>query len=397
MKNRYFHVNCILTFWIDIWYNIFMFNNNTKSNKNSKAWTNKVQSIAKKMKIANIKKSKKQDDPNAAFKRVKGQVGENKPILKVKRVTKEYGELKALDNISFELMPGERVGLIGGNGAGKTTISEIIVGLNKGTKGTIEYGFDYKEQPQEKIGMQFQDSNYPSGLTIKDIIKFAINVHKIKISNKELTNLLNIFQMTDFYNRPSRSLSGGQRQKLNILLSVLHKPKLVIFDELSTGLDVLARDEIIKFSDTLLRQNGISAILISHHVEEIERICDKVIVLDHGKVIERASIEDIKKEHGTLEEFLKKTIQAGNKNQNTLELALDEEASKRLLKNKRKAKAAKKKTTNKSTTNKSTTKKKTTNKSTAKKSIAKKPDAKKTPVKKTAVKKTDVKKKEGDK
>ncbi|NQZ28783.1 MAG: ABC transporter ATP-binding protein [Mycoplasmatales bacterium] len=374
-----------------------MFNNNTKSNKNSKAWTNKVQSIAKKMKIANIKKSKKQDDPNAAFKRVKGQVGENKPILKVKRVTKEYGELKALDNISFELMPGERVGLIGGNGAGKTTISEIIVGLNKGTKGTIEYGFDYKEQPQEKIGMQFQDSNYPSGLTIKDIIKFAINVHKIKISNKELTNLLNIFQMTDFYNRPSRSLSGGQRQKLNILLSVLHKPKLVIFDELSTGLDVLARDEIIKFSDTLLRQNGISAILISHHVEEIERICDKVIVLDHGKVIERASIEDIKKEHGTLEEFLKKTIQAGNKNQNTLELALDEEASKRLLKNKRKAKAAKKKTTNKSTTNKSTTKKKTTNKSTAKKSIAKKPDAKKTPVKKTAVKKTDVKKKEGDK
>ena len=365
-----------------------MFNNNKKSDKHSKVEANKKQTSTKKAKFAKNKKTKKQGDSKSAFKRIKGPIGENKPILKVKKVTKEYGELKALNNISFELMPGERVGLIGGNGAGKTTISEIIVGLNKGTKGTIEYGFDYKEQPQEKIGMQFQDSNYPSGLTIKDIIKFAINVHKIKISNKELTNLLNIFQMTDFYNRPSRSLSGGQRQKLNILLSVLHKPKLVIFDELSTGLDVLARDEIIKFSDTLLRQNGISAILISHHVEEIERICDKVIVLDHGKVIERASIADIKKEHGTLEEFLKKTIQAGNKNQNTLELALDADAAKKLLKSKKKAKNAKK-TINKKTTTKKAPAKKTT---TTKKPVTKKPVVKKAPAKKT-----NVKKKEGDK
>ncbi len=323
-----------------------------KVKDNDKKTNPKINNKNKQQK-SNIKNKK--DD----FKRKKGPIGEDKPILKVKKVTKEYGELKALDDISFELMPGERVGLIGGNGAGKTTISEIIVGLNKGTKGTIEYGFDYKEQPQEKIGMQFQDSNYPSGLTIKDIIKFAINVHKIKISNKELANLLNIFQMTDFYNRPSRSLSGGQRQKLNILLSVLHKPKLVIFDELSTGLDVLARDEIIKFSDTLLRQNGISAILISHHVEEIERICDKVIVLDHGKVIKRATIVDIKKQHGTLEEFLKKIIQAGNKTQNTLELTLDVEASKKLSLMKLKKKVPIKKTVKKVAPKKAPTKKTT--------------------------------------
>ncbi|CAM9112199.1 ABC transporter ATP-binding protein [Mycoplasma todarodis] len=376
-----------------------MFNINKKSDKQSKVEENKKKTTTNKAKSAKANKTNKQGDSKSAFKRIKGPIGDNKPILKVKKVTKEYGELKALNNISFELMPGERVGLIGGNGAGKTTISEIIVGLNKGTKGTIEYGFDYKEQPQEKIGMQFQDSNYPSGLTIKDIIKFAINVHKIKISNKELTNLLNIFQMTDFYNRPSRSLSGGQRQKLNILLSVLHKPKLVIFDELSTGLDVLARDEIIKFSDTLLRQNGISAILISHHVEEIERICDKVIVLDHGKVMERASIADIKKEHGTLEEFLKKTIQAGNKNQDTLELALDADAAKKLLKSKKKAKTAKKTIKKKPTSKKAPVKKTTaTKKPVAKKVPVKKTTATKKPAaKKAPVKKTSVKKKEGDK
>ncbi|TCG10557.1 ABC transporter ATP-binding protein [Mycoplasma todarodis] len=350
-----------------------MFNNNKDKEKQEKVVDKKLNSPTKVAKTKKTKKSKQKKNSKAAFKRIKGPIGKKSPIIKVNKVTKEYGELKALDNISFELMPGERVGLIGGNGAGKTTISEIIVGLNQGTKGTIEYGFDYKEQPQEKIGMQFQDSNYPSGLTIKDIIKFAINVHKIKITNEELTNLLKIFQMTDFYNRPSRSLSGGQRQKLNILLSVLHKPKLVIFDELSTGLDVLARDEIIKFSDTLLRQNEISAILISHHTEEIERICDKVIVLDHGKVMDRASIADIQRDHGSLEAFMKKIIKAGNQTQNTLELTLDVEASKKLSLQKLKKKV------------KMPTKEKTS------KTPAKKKEPKK------ATKKTNAKKGKGDK
>ncbi|CAM9155913.1 ABC transporter ATP-binding protein [Mycoplasma marinum] len=239
------------------------------------------------------------------------------PILKLENIKRSYGEVQALKGISFEIKSGERVGLIGGNGAGKTTVSEIIMGLNKGDEGKITYGFEYKNVPQESMGMQFQDSNYPSGLTVKDIIMFARNVHHLDMTTEQLKKLLDIFQMGEFYNKNSRSLSGGQRQKLNILLSVLHKPKIVIMDELSTGLDISAREEIIKFTDELLSANNMSAIVISHHTEEITKICDRVIVFDRGTIVAQGLIKDIEKEYGSLDNFMRKHIEFGNQNNKT--------------------------------------------------------------------------------
>ncbi len=269
-------------------------------------------------------KTTKKLKPVNSFRIKKGKTGPDDPVLVVKNLSKNYGEFKALNKVSFELKKGERIGLIGGNGAGKTTISEIITGINQGTSGSITYGFEYKEKPQESLGMQFQDSNYPSGLTVKDIIAFARNVHHLDMSNDQLKGLLKIFQMEEFYAKNSRSLSGGQRQKLNILLSVLHKPNIIILDELSTGLDISAREEIIKFTDKLLEQNNMSAIVISHHTEEIRKICDKVIVLDRGKIIAQGKISDIEKKHGSLENFMRKNIELGNKNnEKTIDLQLD--------------------------------------------------------------------------
>lgn len=234
-------------------------------------------------------------------------------ILKLTNVTKKFGSFVAVNNVSFELKAGERVGLIGGNGAGKTTISEMIAGINQPTSGKIDYGFKYKHKPQEGIGMQFQDSTYPSGLTVKDIITFARNLHKINMTNVELKSILESFQMDEFYNRKARSLSGGQRQKLNILLSVIHNPKLVILDELSTGLDIAAREDIIEFTDKLLRKNNTSAILISHHMAEIRDLCDRVIILDRGQILETKDIKTLEKEHGSLDKYMKKIIKDSNK------------------------------------------------------------------------------------
>ncbi len=260
--------------------------------------------------MAKIKVTKKTTAKSAVHsKRLKP--GPNTPVLSIKNVTKKFGSVVALDGITFDLMPGERIGLIGGNGAGKTTLSETIAGLIKQTSGTIQYGFKYQSSPQEKIGMQFQQSEYPSGLSIKDMIMFAINLRKLKISKKELESLLKTFQIEEFYKRKAKSVSGGQRQKLNILMSIIHNPEIIILDELSTGLDIAAREDIISFVDTVLTKNKIATILISHHMGEIEALCDKVIVLDAGKVQNIIKIKAIKAKYGSLDKFAKSIIKDG--------------------------------------------------------------------------------------
>ncbi|MCC3160985.1 MAG: ATP-binding cassette domain-containing protein [Mollicutes bacterium PWAP] len=242
---------------------------------------------------------------------IENQYSEN--IININNVTKSFGSFIALHGISFNVKKGERIGLIGANGAGKTTIAEIVVGLNKPTTGTVEYGFNFKDVPQEKMGVQFQQSSYPSGLTVRDLIKFAIKVRKIKINKVQLEWWLNLFQMQDFYRRGVRSLSGGQKQKLNILMSVLHKPKLLILDELSTGLDIAAREDIINFADSLLKELDASAIVISHHMEEIKALCDRLVILDRGRIVKNATIKEIENEYGDLHAFMKSLIKLGIK------------------------------------------------------------------------------------
>ena len=326
-----------------------MLNTETKKaiiepNKNKKE--NKPKKVQKPKKVKKAKAPKKPKVKTVRNKKIseailRGKIGKNHPLLNVQNITKQFGSLKALDNVTFSIMPGERIGLIGGNGAGKTTVTEIISGINKPTTGTVTYGFDFDVTPKENIGMQFQQSTYPSGLSVKDIIKFAINLRKLQMKPTELLDLMKIFQMEEFYTWKVRALSGGQRQKLNILLSILHKPKLVILDELSTGLDISAREEIINFTDKLLTDMKMSAIVISHHMGEIESLCSKVVVLDRGTVVEIMEIKDIVKEYGSLNNFSRKLISNSNEalrksaaanNQNTLELKINKKSNKKKTK-----------------------------------------------------------------
>ena len=235
------------------------------------------------------------------------------PIIEVKHLNKMFGSFIALHDINLKIYPGERIGLIGSNGAGKTTLTEIIAGINSQTSGEIKYNFEYNKSPKEKIGMQFQQSVFPSGLTVKDLLKFSIRLRKIKISDKELKDLLKIFQMEDFYLRKARSLSGGQKQKLNILMSILHNPKVVILDELSTGLDIAAREDIIKFTNNILKKKKMTAILISHHMAEIRELCDKVFIMSNGKIIKEETIKEIEKKYGSLDKLAKSLIRKEGK------------------------------------------------------------------------------------
>lgn len=235
-----------------------------------------------------------------------------KIILELKDVTKKFGDFIAVNNVSFKISKGDRIGIIGANGAGKTTITEIIAGISKPTSGEIKYGYKYEDSPKEGIGMQFQQSEYPSGLSVKDIVNFARNLRKLSMTNDEVKKLLAIFKMEDFYNKQVRSLSGGQKQKLNILLSIIHSPHIVILDELSTGLDISARHDIINFTDKLLKERDMTAIIISHHMSEIKALCSKVITMDRGRLIETREIKDIEKEYGSLDKYARTLIEKGN-------------------------------------------------------------------------------------
>lgn len=252
------------------------------------------------------KKAKKNSNNESHIIRVKSTA--KSPIIKINNLSKKFGDFTALKNINLTVAKGERVGLVGGNGAGKTTLTEIVAGIQKPTSGTIEMGFDYEHSPKEGIGMQFQQSTYPSGLTVKDIIHFAVTLRKLTLTQEEIEEFLEVFQIKQFYKRKVRSLSGGQRQKLNILLSMIHSPKLVILDELSTGLDISARESIIKFTNQLLVKNNMSAILISHHMEEIEALCERVVFMSNGEIVDEKTITEVKKTSGSLSKYLKEII-----------------------------------------------------------------------------------------
>ncbi|MBP5783919.1 ABC transporter ATP-binding protein [bacterium] len=178
-----------------------------------------------------------------------------KPLIAIKNLCmvfkrKNVGKVYAVNNISFDINYLENLAFIGANGAGKTTTVEIIAGINKPTSGTIDYNFKYKKSFQEQIGIQFQDSSYPRGITVKNVIEFmrdAQGVDKERMSDEEFDELLDIFKIKEFYNLGASKLSGGQQQRLNVLLSLMHKPKVIFLDELATGLDIQIRHKLEEF------------------------------------------------------------------------------------------------------------------------------------------------------
>ena len=234
-------------------------------------------------------------------------------ILEIKNLYKKFGSEIALDNINLSMNQGEVIGLIGGNGAGKTTLSEVVAGITKPTSGSIKYNLGKNANHKEKIGIQFQDSSYPSGLSVKDLVSFARNLHKIKMDNFELKRLLQKFQMGDIYRRKVRSLSGGQRQKINVLLSIIHKPKIVILDELTTGLDILAREEVIDFTKKLIDDQSISVIIVSHQMDEIKALASRVVVLSNGKIVKDEPIASIEKTHKSLSKYMLELISSNQR------------------------------------------------------------------------------------
>lgn len=206
-------------------------------------------------------------------------------VIVVKNLTKKYGHLVAVNGISFEVQKNEVFGLLGENGAGKTTTLEMIEGLRKPTDGIIEVlGLDARQDRQkikEKVGVQLQSSAYYDNLKLSEILDLFGSFYN-KSTEKE-----KLFKMVDLENKANqyvRNLSGGQKQRFSIIASLINDPDIVFLDEPTTGLDPLARRHTWDIVSQIKKQ-GKTIVLTTHYMEEAEILCDRVAVMDKGKII----------------------------------------------------------------------------------------------------------------
>jgi ABC-2 type transport system ATP-binding protein len=206
-------------------------------------------------------------------------------VVKVDNLTKRYGDLTAVDGISFSIKKGEIFGLLGPNGAGKTTTVEMIEGLRKPDAGSIEVcGIDAQKNPEnikELIGAQLQSTTIYDQIRVKEVIDLFGSYYKKSIPSNEI---LEEVSLTDKKNAFYRTLSGGQKQRVAMGLALVNDPDVLFLDEPTTGLDPQARRNVWAVINNL-RKRGKTIILTTHYMEEAEQLCQRVGIIDHGKII----------------------------------------------------------------------------------------------------------------
>ena len=206
-------------------------------------------------------------------------------VIEVKGLVKKFGTLTAVDGVSFQVNRGEIFGMLGPNGAGKTTTLEIMEGLQPSTAGqTLVLGVDTQKSPEKvkaKIGIQLQASAYYDYLTLTEILNLFSSFYKKKVDPDSLLKKVNL---TDKRNSTLGKLSGGQKQRFTIIASLVNDPEIVFLDEPTTGLDPQARHHLWDVIQQIHR-DGKTIVLTTHYMEEAERLCERVAIMDMGRIV----------------------------------------------------------------------------------------------------------------
>ena len=208
-------------------------------------------------------------------------------VIQVSGVRKTYGSTVAVDEVSFEVNDGEIFGLIGPNGAGKTTTMECIEGLRTPDRGTISVlgldPFRHVYKLQERIGVQLQQAQLQKRIKVWEAVDLWASLYRKKATDAE--HLLEQLGLTDKRDAWFMNLSGGQKQRLFIALALINDPEVVFLDELTTGLDPQSRRAIWDLVRGI-RERGKTVFLTTHLMEEAERLCDRVAIIEHGRIID---------------------------------------------------------------------------------------------------------------
>ncbi|NOT93498.1 ABC transporter ATP-binding protein [Ferruginibacter sp.] len=206
-------------------------------------------------------------------------------IISVKNLKKNYGNFAAVKGISFDVYEGEIFGLLGPNGAGKSTTLEIIETLRDKTSGeVIVDGLDLDKSPNEIkkiIGVQLQTSGFYPGLTLIELIELFSGLYNQQVNPMELLKLVNL---EDKAKNKYKEMSGGQKQRFSIATTLINKPKIIFLDEPTTGLDPQARRNLWDLIEDI-RAKGATVIITTHYMDEAEQLCDRIAIIDEGKII----------------------------------------------------------------------------------------------------------------
>jgi len=217
-------------------------------------------------------------------------------MISIENLHKNYGKVEAVKGVSLEIESGEMFGLIGPDGAGKTTIIRTMCGLINPTKGTVKLlGKDiqkHRKEIQRNIGYLSQIFSLYGDLTIEENIEFFANIHNITDYNEREEELLTFTNLLKFKDRLANNLSGGMKQKLALACSLIHKPKILFLDEPTTGVDPVSRRDFWKILADLKR-DGITIVLTTPYLDEAER-CTRVALMDKGKILDLDTPEKLK-------------------------------------------------------------------------------------------------------
>jgi ABC-2 type transport system ATP-binding protein len=217
------------------------------------------------------------------------------PVIEVEDLHKSYGPVEAVRGVSFAVEEGEVFGLLGPNGAGKTSTVEILEGLRTPDRGKVRVcGLDPQETGdrfKERIGAILQSTNLPDKLRVKEAIDLFAELYR---KHADTNELLERFQLTEKSSAFYKDLSGGQKQRLALAMALVNDPTVVFLDEPTAGLDPQVRREIYDIIEHLKREKK-TVLITTHYIEEAERLCDRVAIVDHGRVIASGTPRELKR------------------------------------------------------------------------------------------------------
>ncbi|WP_078124517.1 ABC transporter ATP-binding protein [Leptospira alexanderi] len=215
-------------------------------------------------------------------------------LIDVRNVVRRFKNTIAVNNLSLQIQKGEFVALLGPNGAGKTTLIEMLEGIQKPDTGSISIlGTTWKENEtflRSKVGLALQETRFMDRITVRETLNLFGTFYKSK--KQRLSEILELINLEEKQNTYVSNLSGGQRQRLALGVSILNYPEIFFLDEPTTGLDPGARRDVWKILNRL-RQDKTTMILTTHYMEEAEILCEKIIIMDHGRILDQGTLADL--------------------------------------------------------------------------------------------------------
>ncbi len=218
------------------------------------------------------------------------KLGQDGSAIETFDLTKQYGSIVAVDKLNLKIEYGEIFGLLGPNGAGKTTVLSMLCTIITPTSGTAKVnGHDIVKEPDEVrkgIGIVFQDPSIDDRLTGKENLEFHAMLYAVPkgVRDKRIAEVLKLVELEDRANSMMRTYSGGMRRRLEIARGLLHYPRLLFLDEPTLGLDPQTREHIWKYIEALAKRENITIVLTTHYMEEAEKLCNRVAIIDYGKI-----------------------------------------------------------------------------------------------------------------